>query len=105
MQQQSDTAVGRFMAPSDGAAEALLGSTDTAGAARFLNLGTSTLEKLRVTGGGPVYVKASNGPNARVSYTFADLRVWQDERKRSNTAGTSPLKGKPRQEHRRAAAA
>ena len=84
------------MAVGDSVAETLFGSTDTAGAARFLNLGASTLEKLRVSGGGPLYVKASDGPNARVSYTYVDLRAWQDERKRRNTAGTSPLKGQRR---------
>jgi hypothetical protein len=88
MQQQTETALGRVLV----AGETLVGSTDTAGAARFLALGVSTLQKLRVSGGGPEYVKASDAPNARVSYRFADLAAWQETRKRRNTAGTSPLK-------------
>src|SRR3954447_3173728 len=93
MHQHTETAGGRVLVAGDTAAETLFGSTDTAGAARVLNLGASTLEKIRGSGGGPLYVKASDGPNARVSYTYSDLRAWQEERKRRNTAGTSPLKG------------
>jgi hypothetical protein len=74
----------------------LTGSTDTAGAARYLSLGVSTLEKLRVSGGGPLYNKLTDGPNGRVSYDYADLEAWKAERKRRNTAGTSPLKGQRR---------
>jgi hypothetical protein len=87
-----DTAIARVLAAGEGP----VGSTDTPGAARYLNLGISTLEKLRVNGGGPVFVKLTDGPNGRVSYDYPDLEAWKAERKQRNTAGTSPLKGQRR---------
>jgi hypothetical protein len=104
MQQQTETALGRVLVAGSLHPETLVGSTDTVGAARFLALGVSTLQKLRVSGGGPEYVKASDAPNARVSYRFADLAAWQETRKRRNTAGTSPLKGQRRNETEAASA-
>jgi hypothetical protein len=87
MNQQTETAVGAIIPGAAPDPLALLAATATAGAARFLNIGESTLEKLRVHGGGPEYVKASNAPNARVSYRYCDLIAWQQARVRRNTAG------------------
>ena len=42
----------------------------------------STLETLRIRGGGPVYVKRGR----RVLYALTDLRVWLDEAKRRSSA-------------------
>jgi hypothetical protein len=92
----TETAVGLVMGAAADAACALAGSTDTAGAARYLNLGVSTLEKLRVNGGGPIFIKLTDGPNGRVGYDYADLERWKAERKQRNTAGTSPLRGQRR---------
>jgi hypothetical protein len=68
--------------------ETLMASLNTVGAAAYLGLGVSTLEKSRVHGGGPVFNKLGS----RVTYDVADLDAWKAERKRRNTAGTSPLK-------------
>ncbi len=47
----TETAVGLVMEATATAVGSLTGSTDTTGAARYLGLGVSTLEKLRVNGG------------------------------------------------------
>ena len=51
-------------------------------AARFLGLSTSTLNKLRLTGNGPRYLKLGR----RVLYDIRDLEVWVVERKRNHTS-------------------
>ena len=48
----------------------------TADAARFLGLGESTLEKLRLTGGGPVFSKLGRA----VIYGLLDLEQWAADR-------------------------
>jgi hypothetical protein len=72
--------------------EGVAGSLNTVGAAAYLGLGVSTLEKARVHGGGPVFNKLGS----RVTYDMSDLDAWKAERKRRNTAGTSPRKGQRR---------
>lgn len=52
-------------------------------AARFLGLGKSTLDKLRLSGGGPAYLKL--GPR-RVVYDPIDLERWASERRRRSTS-------------------
>lgn len=52
-------------------------------AASYLGLGKSTLEKLRLTGLGPVYVKA--GPRV-VIYDLQDLDAWLATRRRLSTS-------------------
>ncbi len=49
---------------------------DNREAAAFLRLSPRTLEKQRVTGGGPIYRKLGR----RVVYAVADLEAWVDER-------------------------
>lgn len=55
---------------------------NTAQVADFLNLSTSYLNKLRLVGGGPRFVKIGR----RVAYDFADLTEWIESRKRSSTS-------------------
>ncbi len=52
------------------------GITDTRGAADHIGLAASTLEKLRVFGGGPVYLKLGR----TVRYRVIDLDAWLSER-------------------------
>lgn len=52
-------------------------------AARHLGLSKSLLDKLRLTGGGPAYLKL--GPR-RVVYDLADLEQWATERRRRSTS-------------------
>lgn len=48
----------------------------TAEAARRLRLSPRTLERLRVSGLGPHYLKAGPGKRARVFYLAGDLDQW-----------------------------
>jgi hypothetical protein len=59
---------------------------NTQQAADYLGLGKSTLDKLRVTGGGPVHAKVLN----RVIYDVADLDTWLSRHKRLSTSETAP---------------
>ena len=54
----------------------------TEAAARYLSLAPSTLESLRVTGGGPRFRKHGR----RVLYLKADLKAWSDERAFASTS-------------------
>ena len=60
---------------------------DTPEAAAYCGSAASTFEKLRVHGGGPVYVKLGR----RVVYDPADLDAWIASRRRRSTSdpGTS----------------
>jgi predicted DNA-binding transcriptional regulator AlpA len=49
-------------------------------AANYLGLGKSTLDKLRLTGGGPVFIQIGK----RVIYDVADLDAWVSTRKRTS---------------------
>jgi predicted DNA-binding transcriptional regulator AlpA len=51
-------------------------------AASYTGLSASTLNKLRVFGGGPVFLKLGR----RVAYDVADLDVWMNERRRRSTS-------------------
>jgi predicted DNA-binding transcriptional regulator AlpA len=55
---------------------------DTMRAAEFLGLSSSTLNKLRVRGGGPPYLKLGR----RVVYDTADLEAWSASRRRTSTS-------------------
>jgi hypothetical protein len=55
----------------------------TPAAAAYLGLSASTLEKMRIFGGGPVYSKA--GPKI-VVYRIADLNEWLQARRRTSTS-------------------
>ena len=51
-------------------------------AAKHLGLSVSTLNKLRVFGGGPVFLKLGR----RVAYDVADLDEWLASKRRSSTS-------------------
>jgi predicted DNA-binding transcriptional regulator AlpA len=53
-------------------------------AAAYLGLGKSTLDKLRLTGGGPRFITLGR----RVVYDLVDLEAWTETRKRTNTSET-----------------
>lgn len=55
---------------------------DTGGAAKHVGSAKSTLNKLRVYGGGPRYIKIGR----RVLYDIADLDAWMEQNKRSSTS-------------------
>ena len=55
---------------------------DTVRAAEYLGLGKSTLDKLRLSGGGPVYSQFGK----RVVYDPADLDAWCAKHKRASTS-------------------
>lgn len=52
------------------------------GAARHLGVSRSFLNKMRVTGGGPIFFKVGT----RVVYAVKDLDSWLDGRRRNSTA-------------------
>jgi len=52
-------------------------------AAQRLNLSPKTLQKWRLTGGGPVYLKLGTA----VRYREVDLDAWLDARTRTSTSG------------------
>jgi len=56
----------------------------TAEAADQLGVSASYLNKLRLTGGGPTFVKLS----ARVCYDPSDLSAWIEAQKRRSTSDT-----------------
>ncbi len=51
-------------------------------AARFIGLSKSTLDKLRISGGGPTYLQLGR----RVLYDVADLEAWLTSKRRSSTS-------------------
>lgn len=61
----------------------------TAGAARLCGLSPRTLEKLRLAGGGPPFVKLGRA----VRYDANDLRDWIDNNRRRSTSDPGPEGG------------
>ena len=55
-------------------------------AARILRLSARTLERMRVEGTGPKYLKAGRGTRARVLYRPTDLDAWLESRTFNSTA-------------------
>ena len=60
-------------------------------AAMFLSLSKSTLDKLRVTGGGPEYLMLGR----RIVYDPRDLECWAGRRRRANTSQDRTITSKP----------
>lgn len=60
----------------------------TAEAAKYLGLTTNYLEKLRITGGGPAFVKISGGPSGMVRYIRDDIDAWVLASRRCSTSDT-----------------
>ncbi|WP_312608302.1 helix-turn-helix transcriptional regulator [Agrobacterium pusense] len=54
----------------------------TIDAAAFVGLSASTLTKLRLTGGGPLYLKLGK----TVVYDRSDLKNWLDSKRRRSTS-------------------
>jgi len=57
---------------------------DTTEAAAYAKLGKSTLDKLRVLGGGPHFLKIGR----RVIYDIADIDDWLSSHRRRSTSET-----------------
>ena len=55
---------------------------ETEPAATYCGVGKSTLEKMRLTGDGPTYLK----PNRKVVYQVSDLDAWLSTRRRNSTS-------------------
>ena len=64
---------------------------NTAEAARYVGLSASTLSKLRVFGGGPVYLKLTR----RVVYDVRALDLWLQARTRISTCDPGNVAGLP----------
>ena len=64
-------------------------------AAAFVGLGVSSLEKLRVTGGGPAFLKIGR----RVVYDALDLERWLAKHKRSSTSEINSAASRDRDTH------
>ncbi|WMT70929.1 helix-turn-helix domain-containing protein [Bradyrhizobium sp. Ash2021] len=66
---------------------------DTKKAATYIPCAKSTLDKLRVTGGGPRFIKLGK----RVLYDTLDLDRWLEAQKRASTVDTgAPSPGRRR---------
>lgn len=58
----------------------------SAEAAAVLRLSKRTLERMRVDGTGPKYLKAGPGKRSRVLYRQSDLMAWLEGRSYSSTS-------------------
>jgi len=65
-------------------------------AAQYLGFSASTLAKLRISGGGPRYLKL----NRRVAYDTRDLDAWLAARRRSSTSDSGLAAGLARRQRR-----
>lgn len=54
--------------------------------AAILRLSPRTLERMRVQGAGPRYVKAGPGLRSKVLYQLADILAWTDAQRYSATS-------------------
>jgi len=71
---------------------------DTKEAAEYVPCAKSTLDKLRLTGGGPRYIKIGT----KVIYDTVDIDRWLEGQKRASTADTgTPRRAAPRHYQRR----
>jgi predicted DNA-binding transcriptional regulator AlpA len=61
---------------------------DTKQAAEYVSCSKSTLDKFRLTGGGPLYIKIGKS----VRYDTIDLDKWLDAQKRASTCDTQPTR-------------
>ena len=48
----------------------------TAQAAEILSLSARTLERMRIDGSGPPFLKAGGGKRSRVLYALTDIEAW-----------------------------
>lgn len=68
--------------------DALLNEEDTA---RFLAVSCRTLQRWRLEGGGPAFIRMGE---RRVAYRYADLTVWTNARRFNTTAEESAVAAK-----------
>ena len=54
-------------------------------AANYLGLGKSTLDRMRIHGDGPVFIKYGPGQKSKVLYDQRDIDDWIDSRRRLST--------------------
>lgn len=66
----------------------MLDVLDTPDAAKYLRLSPPTLERLRLTGGGPAFCKLTPGPRGSVRYRKSDLDAWLASRLVRSTSDT-----------------
>lgn len=59
---------------------------NTVEAAQIIKLSPRTLERMRVEGGGPPFLKAGPGKRSRVLYRYQDLIDWLAPRTFDNTS-------------------
>lgn len=55
-------------------------------AARILRVAKSTLERMRVQGTGPRYLKVGPGKRSRVLYRAAEITTWLESRSYGSTS-------------------
>lgn len=55
-------------------------------AADLLNLSVRTLERMRVTGDGPRFMKAGNGKRSRVLYKRSEIQNWLENNSFQSTS-------------------
>lgn len=60
-------------------------------AAEFLRLSTRTLERFRVSGGGPRFVRTSR--RGRILYSRGELQTWAEARTFSSTSEADAAEG------------
>ena len=66
-------------------------------ASEYLNVSPRTLEKYRVTGGGPAFHKFGR----RVLYFLKDLDSWAAARRRNSTSDMGQVPDQPSLDHQR----
>lgn len=81
------------MSAADGEAMPLADLLTTSEAARFLRTGASTLERWRLEGTGPDFIKLGTSIRARVVYRREDLLAWVAAQRFSATS-QYPRKGR-----------
>jgi hypothetical protein len=60
----------------------------TKDAAAFLGISAKSLERRRLSGGGPNFLKLSDGQSGPVRYAAADIERWLADRRRESTGAT-----------------
>lgn len=63
---------------------------ETEPAAEYVGSKKKTLEKLRVVGGGPAYIKHGR----RVVYQVSDLDAWIDQHRRTSTSANVSMEAR-----------
>ena len=69
--------------------------TRTPGASQYTGYAESTLEKLRVSGGGPRFIRLGS---RTIAYDYADLDAWLDGMKRATSTSAYDNSGQNRRD-------